>query len=62
MPWGPLPPLQPLNDILCGAFGRTAIKTNDDAGIELSAPAPIEHTPPPGNPGSARVLPDLHPV
>jgi hypothetical protein len=62
MPWGPLPPLQPLNDILCGPFGRTTIKANDDAGFEVSAAAPIEDPPPPGNPGSARVLPDLHAV
>jgi hypothetical protein len=59
MPWGPL---QPLNDILCGPFGRTTIKANDDAGFEVSAAAPIEDPPPPGNPGSARVLPDLHAV
>jgi hypothetical protein len=59
MPWGPL---QPLNDILCGAFGRATIKANDDAGIEVRATASIEDPPPPGSPGSARVLPDLHPV
>jgi hypothetical protein len=62
MPWGLLPPLQPLNDILCGPFGRATIKANDDAGIEVSAAAPIEDPPPPGNPGIARVLPDLQTV
>ncbi len=62
MPWGLLPSLQPLNDILCGPFGRATIKANDDAGIEVSAAAPIEDPPPPGNPGIARVLPDLQTV
>ena len=62
MPWGPLPQLQPRNRIRCGLFSRATIKTNDDAGIEVRTAAPIEDPPPPGNPGSARVLPDLHAV